>query len=134
MSLGTFSSLVLDLGGVLLLYSAKNVETLSPRQISNALDSPIWHDYERGKVSPKSCYNSIYRDFGFNLNVWAEALDAMKESLQPNNELIDEIKRLKLTYPQLKVFGLSNIPAQDFQLLKPLIDTWGIFDDFYALA
>ncbi|RMJ13316.1 hypothetical protein CDV36_006998 [Fusarium kuroshium] len=132
MSLGTFSSLVLDLGSVLLLYSAKNVKTLTPRQISNALDSPIWHDYERGKVSQMTCYDAICRHFGFDSNAWAEALDAMKESLQPDMELIDKIKRLKLNRPWLEVFGLSNIPAEDFQQLKPLIDTWGIFDDFYA--
>ncbi|KAL6365884.1 hypothetical protein LRP88_00466 [Fusarium phalaenopsidis] len=132
MSLGSFSSLVLDLGGVLLLYSANNVKTLTPRQISNALDSPIWHDYERGKISKKSCYDTICQDFGLNPTAWAEALDAMRASLQPNKELIGEIKKLKLNNPELKVFGLSNIPVDDFQQLKPLIGEWGIFDDFYA--
>ncbi|KAJ3456210.1 hypothetical protein MRS44_016233 [Fusarium solani] len=132
MSLGNFSSLVLDLGGVLLLYSANNVKTLTSRQISNALDSPIWHDYERGKVSKQSCYDDICREFGFDSNTWAEALDTMRESLQPNKELINEIKRLKSNKPQLQVFGLSNIPVEDSQDLKPLIDEWGIFDDFFA--
>ncbi|RSL88708.1 hypothetical protein CEP51_001632 [Fusarium floridanum] len=132
MSLGNFSSLALDVGGVLLFYSASNIKTLTPRQISNALDSPIWHDYERGKVSKKICYDRICRQFGFDPNTWIEALDTMRESLHPNVELIDEIKRLKLVNPQLKVFGLSNISAEDFQQLKPLVDTWGIFDEFYA--
>lgn len=132
MSLGNFSSLVLDLGGVLLLYSANNVKTLTSRQISNALDTPIWHDYERGKVSKQSCYDDICREFGFDSNTWAEALDTMRESLQPNKELINEIKRLKSNKPQLQVFGLSNIPVEDSQDLKPLIDEWGIFDDFFA--
>ncbi|EEU37501.1 uncharacterized protein NECHADRAFT_51518, partial [Fusarium vanettenii 77-13-4] len=127
-----FSSLVLDLGGVLLLYSANNVKTLTPRQISNALDSPIWHDYERSKTSKKSCYDAICRDFGFNPTSWAEALDVMRESLRPNKELIEEIKKLKLNNSELKVFGLSNVPTEDFQDLKPLIEEWGIFDDFYA--
>ncbi|RTE82370.1 hypothetical protein BHE90_003064 [Fusarium euwallaceae] len=132
MSLGNFSSLALDVGGVLLFYSASNIKTLTPRQLSNALDSPIWHDYERGKVSKKICYDRICRQFGFDPNTWIEALDTMRESLRPNVELIDEIKRLKLANPQLKVFGLSNISAEDFQQLKPLVDTCGIFDEFYA--
>ncbi|KAL2674193.1 hypothetical protein Neosp_012643 [[Neocosmospora] mangrovei] len=132
MSLGNFSSLVLDLGGVLLLYSANNVKTLTPRQISNALDSPIWHEYERGKVSKEFCYEAICRDFDLDSNAWAEALDAMRESLRPNKELIEEIKKLKLNNSELKVFGLSNIPVDDFQDLKALIKEWGIFDGFYA--
>ncbi|RSM04539.1 hypothetical protein CEP52_006756 [Fusarium oligoseptatum] len=132
MSLGNFSSLALDVGGVLLFYSASNIKTLTPRQISNALDSPIWHDYERGKISKKICYDRICRQFGFDPNTWIEALDTMRKSLHPNVELIDEIKRLKLANPQLKVVGLSNIPAEDFQQLKPLVDTCGIFDEFYA--
>lgn len=132
MSLGNFSSMVLDLGGVLLLYSANNVKTLAPRQISNALDSPIWHDYEKGKLSKEYCYDAICRDFDFDPIAWAEALDVMRESLRPNKELIEEIRKLKLNNPHLKVFGLSNIPVDDFEQLMSMIDEWDIFDDFYA--
>lgn len=124
----------MDIGGVLLYYSASDAIALSPRQIKNALDSPIWHDYEQGKVSHKECYDAVCQEFGFAPQKWEEALAQIRASQQPNIELINAVKQLKAKYPKLKVIGLSNMSKHDYGLLKSTIDEWGIFDNVITSA
>jgi HAD superfamily hydrolase (TIGR01509 family) len=127
-----YTSLAVDLGGVLLLYSTMNVTGFSPSQIKNALDSPGWHEYERGKTSQKECHDTVAETFGLTTESWKQAVMLMTERLQPNTELITAIKQLKTSYPKLTVYCLSNMPEPEFEHLKRDIDKWGIFDEFYA--
>ncbi|KAK5989643.1 Sesquiterpene cyclase astC [Cladobotryum mycophilum] len=127
-----YGGLVLDIGNVLFMYSAVHVAALSFRQLKNALDSPAWYEYERGKVSKQDCDGQIAKDFGFDLNNWNDALNQLRASLQPNKDFIAAIRQLKLTYPELRVYGMTNMPKQDFEQLMPVIKNWGIFDEVYA--
>lgn len=127
-----YSSLAVDLGDVLLLYSTRNIIGLSSRRIKNVLESPSWHDYERGEVSQQDCFNAVTETFGLTMGSWRQAMMQMTEGLQPNTELIAAIRKLKARYPSLRVHCLSNIPEPEFEHLKRAIDVWGIFDGFYT--
>ncbi|KAM0281758.1 hypothetical protein ACHAO9_010601 [Fusarium lateritium] len=127
-----FATLVLDLGGVLANYTIKNTVGLSASQIASALDSPYWHDYERGQASQQECYEEICNAFGIDLETWIEALEQMREGVYPDLALISAIKELKKMCPEVKVFCLSNIPAPELDLLKDQINSWGIIDQFVA--
>jgi FMN phosphatase YigB (HAD superfamily) len=127
-----YTTLVLDLGGVLANYTTKNTVGLPGRQIKAALDSPYWHDYERGRTSDHECYESICQEFGIDFETWTEVLKQMKDGLQPNTALISSIKELRELFPKVKVFCLSNIPAFEFDALKDKIESWGIIDEFIA--
>jgi hypothetical protein len=52
-----FTILVLDLGCVLANYTTKNTVGLSTSQITSVLDSPDWHNYEKGQTFQQDCYN-----------------------------------------------------------------------------
>ncbi|KAM0432696.1 hypothetical protein ACHAQK_009548 [Fusarium lateritium] len=127
-----FTTLVLDLGGVLANYTTKNTVGLSASHITSALDSPDWYDYERGRTSQQECYAKVCKTFGLDLETWTEALEQMREALRPDLALVSAIKELKQMYPKIKVFCLSNIPAPELDLLKDQIDSWGIIDQFVA--
>ncbi|KAH7205675.1 hypothetical protein BKA60DRAFT_611704 [Fusarium oxysporum] len=108
-----YTTVVLDLGG-------------------SALDSPYWHEYERGKVSKQDAYDQVTQAFNIDLETWTEALEQMKDGIQPNRVLISAIKDLRTAYPTVKICCLSNIPEPELALLKDEIENWGIIDQFVA--
>ncbi|RGP73131.1 hypothetical protein FLONG3_6447 [Fusarium longipes] len=127
-----YSTLVLDLGNVLVNYKAPNIIDLSGRQMKAALDSPYWHDYERGRTSKRECYESVCSEFDIDPETWTEALKQMRHTLQENTTLISSVKEIKELYPDTKVFCLSNIPASELDDLRDKIESWGIIDGFIA--
>ncbi|KAL5586790.1 hypothetical protein FOBRF1_016660 [Fusarium oxysporum] len=127
-----YTTVVLDLGGVLINYGAKNTVGLTSTQIKSALDSPHWYEYERGKVSKQDAYDQVTQAFNIDLETWTEALEQMKDGMQPNRVLISAIKDLRTAYPTVKICCLSNIPEPELALLKDEIESWGIIDQFVA--
>ncbi|PFH63106.1 hypothetical protein XA68_17750 [Ophiocordyceps unilateralis] len=133
MAFAEYSSLVLDLGGVLAFYSPMTKYTgLSPRQIKNALDSPCWYDYERGKISKQDCYAQVTATFNIDQGGWELALKQMMDGLQVNKDLIAAISSLKEAHPKLRVYCLSNIPQPESEYLMDQVKSWGIIDELYA--
>jgi FMN phosphatase YigB (HAD superfamily) len=129
-----YTSLVLDVGGVLLFYSTGDATALHPRQMKSAFDSSVWHAYQRGDTSQAECYQEICQVFGFDVETWKLAVDQVRMSLKPNDDFISALKQLKARQPNLRIYGLSNMSEPDYQSLKPVIDSWQIFDAFYPSA
>ncbi|KAF4969144.1 hypothetical protein FSARC_3581 [Fusarium sarcochroum] len=127
-----YTTLILDLGGVLATYTAGNNAGLSASQVKAALDSPAWHDYERGKISKDDCCKKITQTFNLDLESWTQVLEQMSHGLQPNAALISAIREIKKTYPELKVYCLSNIPGPELDLFREEINSWNILDQFFA--
>lgn len=127
-----YTTLVLDLGGVLANYSTKNAFKLPASLIKSALDCPDWHDYEKGLTSEAECYVKICKEFNIDLETWAEVLEQMRQGLIINKQLISSIKDLKQAYPSMTVVCLSNIPAPELDALSGEIESWGIIDYFIA--
>ncbi|KAL6857405.1 hypothetical protein ACO1O0_004840 [Amphichorda felina] len=128
----TYTSLVLDLGGVLASYSPPNNSGLSRRQVQNGLETPWWHDYERGLISREQCNKAVTTHLQFDEAKWAATLAQMMADLRPNLPFIDAIRVLKKCHPSLKVYCLSNIPGPEFRHLHQTIHDWGIIDEFHA--
>lgn len=128
-----YTALVLDLGGV--CFSTPKLDVgLPPRKIANALDSPPWHEYERGKLSQLACYKQVASMFGLEVDTWANAIFHLTKGQQVNNDFVSTIRQLKAMYPDLKVYCLSNIPGPAFIQLKDIISHWNIFDAVYTSA
>ncbi|KAH7174881.1 HAD-like domain-containing protein [Fusarium flagelliforme] len=127
-----YTTLVLDLGGVLAIYSTKNAFKLPASLIKSALDCPDWHDYEKGLTSEAECYAKICKEFSIDLETWAEVLEQMRQGLIINRQLISSIKDLRQAYPSMTVVCLSNIPVPELDALSGEIESWGIIDYFIA--
>ncbi|KAF9773832.1 hypothetical protein IL306_008270 [Fusarium sp. DS 682] len=132
MSRPKYVAIVLNLGEVFINYTTKNTVGLSPSQIASALDSPGWHDYERGNISELDACERIARDFKIDLDTWIQALEQIRYGVQANLSLICAIVEMKQTYPTVKICCLSNIPRPELELLRDEIDSWGIIDQFFA--
>ncbi|KAH7239996.1 HAD-like domain-containing protein [Fusarium redolens] len=132
MSCLSYTTVVLHLGRVLVNYTTKNTVGLSSSQIASALDSPGWHDYERGKISEREAYDRVTRDSKIDLETWIQVLEQMRYGKRANQALISAVKEMKQTYPNVKIFCLSNIPRPELELLKDDIDSWGIIDQVFA--
>lgn len=126
-----YTSLVLDLGGVLASYYSPRSSGLSRRQIQNGLDSPWWHDYERGLISQNQCNEALTENLKLDRHMWTTALAKMMDTLQPNLVFIDAIRKLKKRHPSLRVHCLSNIPGPEFHHLRRTVDEWSIIDEFH---
>lgn len=99
-----YTTLILDLGGVLANFTTKNNVGLRSSLIKAALDSSYWNDYESGRATEAECYENICQEF----------------------------KELRQMYTKTKVFCLSNIPASESDALRDEIQSWGIIDEFIA--
>ncbi|CAF3468625.1 unnamed protein product [Fusarium graminearum] len=128
-----YTTLILDLGGVLANFTTKNNVGLRSSLIKAALDSSYWNDYESGRATEAECYENICQEFNIDIETWTRALEQMrKEGLQANTSLISSIKELRQMYTKTKVFCLSNIPASESDALRDEIQSWGIIDEFIA--
>lgn len=126
-----YKAIVLDLNGVLLSYGGSVLSSvLKPSQIKNVLDSPTWYDYECGHLSRQECYERVSSEFGLDINVWTQTLDQLTETVRPHSEFIGAVKNIKAAFPDIKVYGMSNISQPDYEFLKPMISVWGILDGF----
>lgn len=130
----TYKALILDLNGVLLSYGGKAPSSvLKPSQIKNVLDSPTWYDYECGKISSRQeCYQRVSSEFEMDVDVFSDALEQLTKTVKPHSEFIAAVKSIKAAFPELKVYGMSNISQPDYEFLKPMISSWGILDGFQA--
>lgn len=127
-----YKAIILDLNGVLLSYggAAGFTSPLKLSQIKNILDSPTWYAYECGNFSREECYNMVSSEFGLDIELWTQTMNQLTETVSPKSDFIDAIKDLKLVFPEIKVYGMSNISKEDYDLLKPMISRWGILDGF----
>ncbi|KAF4331905.1 hypothetical protein FBEOM_14314 [Fusarium beomiforme] len=127
-----YTTLVLDLGGVLIKYSASNTVGLTSSRIKSALDSPYWHEYERGTLSKHDAYKQVTEAFFIDLETWAETIEQMRDGMEANVDLISAIKDLKKAFSLVKICCLSNIPGPELALIRDEIDSWGIIDQLMA--
>lgn len=128
-----YKAIVLDLNGVLLSYAtAAFTSPLKPSQIKNIFDSPTWFAYECGRLSRKECYNMVASEFGLDVDTWTQTMDQLTETIRPHSDFIDAIKELKSAFPDVTIYGMSNISRSDYDLLEPMISRWRILDGFQA--
>ena len=121
-----FKALVFDLGGVLLEWDRHSINALSPGQFLALMNSPTWHRLDRGNVTLKeACKVSYYpheneshqlrnkQEFGDMLGVDPSVVESAMEqaqlSLKPNIPLIQTIRDIKASDPNLRLYVMSNI-------------------------
>jgi FMN phosphatase YigB (HAD superfamily) len=128
-----YKVIILDLNGVLLSYGGSvSSSVLKPSQIKNVLDSPTWYEYECGNLTRQQCYEKVSAEFNVALDVWTQTLEQLTKTVKPHSEFIDAVENIKAAFPDIKVYGMSNISQPDYEFLKPLISSWGILDGFQA--
>lgn len=131
-----YRNLVLDLGDVLCFYGHKDIPTpVSGFEMKHILNSGAWHEYERGKITTEQCISSLERDFQTKPGDILRTIDLLKQNLEWNLKVVDYVRSLKAkANGQLSVFLMTNMSEPDFELLRPTIEAWNIFDGLFSSA
>jgi len=122
--------LIFDIGDVLFMWSPHTKTTISPSTMKTILTSPTWYEYECGRMTREACYKMVSQELSLESAQVAEAFAQARASLQPDNKMVGFIKNLK-KITSVKVYAMSNIGNEDFEVLKRLIEP-GIFERVFT--
>ena len=61
-------------------------------------------------------------------------MDQAKESLTADYDLVNFVRKLKQSNPQLRIFALSNVSQPDFEALRLKPADWGVFERVFTSA
>lgn len=130
------TSIIFDLGDVLFTWSAKTKTSISPKLLYEILRSSTWNAYERGDVGESECYALVAEEFDVPASEVAAAFQGARDSLVGSPDMINMIRELKLSAPDLRVFAMSNISAPDWEVLKEKAtpEEWALFDRIFTSA
>ena len=125
--------IIFDLGDVLFTWSPDTKTAIPGRMMRSILSSPIWMDFECGRIEQDACYHQVAQDFGVPAHEVAEAFSQARDSLQPNNTMIAFIHELKrASHDKLKVYAMSNVSKEDFAVLSTKLADWSVFDRVFT--
>ena len=128
-----YTAIIFDLGDVLIKWSSKTKTSISSTTLRAILSSPIWFDYERGRLSEEDCYASVGAAFRLEAHEIRRAFDQARDSLEADDRLISLIRELKAQSDgQLRVFAMSNISLPDYAVLRTKPTDWSIFDQIFT--
>ncbi|KAF1937076.1 HAD-like protein [Clathrospora elynae] len=129
-----YTSLILDLGDVLAHYSPEGLDLpTSAFQLKYILSSSDWFDHECRRLSRDECFERVKQTFKVEPEDLRETLRLLASSMTYDNGLIDLVRYLKKeSNEELKVYLASNISEDDWQTLKPAVESWAIFDGIFT--
>ncbi|KAI4171331.1 MAG: hypothetical protein LQ346_008753, partial [Caloplaca aetnensis] len=127
-----FKALVFDLGGVLLDWDRHGVTALFPNQFLTIMNTTTWHSLDRGNITLKDACKDFGLLLGADPSVVETALDQAQLSLRPNIPLVQTIRDIKAAQPELKIYVMSNISREHYEMVQSLDLPWSMFDKAFA--
>ncbi|KAI0602066.1 HAD-like domain-containing protein [Biscogniauxia sp. FL1348] len=127
-----FKALILDLGGVLLEWNPQSTQTILPSQFPLLMNSTLWHDLDRGKISLDDACKGFGEMLGANTSDIKDGLLQAQKSLTANSRLVQVIRELKTSYPNLQLYIMSNISKEHFKIVRNLDLPWSIFTSAFV--
>ncbi|KAI0065887.1 HAD-like protein [Artomyces pyxidatus] len=129
------STLIFDIGDVLFSWCPVNTTSIAPRTVKSILRSPIWHEYECGRLSEDECYRLVAEAFSLETSEVHRAVADVRKSLAPDNAFLGFIQQLQAEAGgRLRIFAMSNISAPDYAFLRKLPVDWDIFQRVFTSA
>ncbi|KAJ1335470.1 putative hydrolase of the HAD superfamily [Microdochium nivale] len=129
-----YTSLVVDLGNVLAFYSGNGLDLpIHTSVLRRIISSTDWAELECGRLSRDECFSRLSRDFKVEAADIQETLRLLAGTLKYNTELVNLIRYLKQAADgRLRVYLATNITAVDWELLRPTVEGWRIFDRIFT--
>lgn len=127
------TTLILDLGDVLLNWSTTTKTTVSSKITKAVVSSHIWMDFERGRISENVCYERAAKNFDVSLDELTKAFLHSRDTLKSNEAFISFLKDIKdASDGSLKIYAMSNMSIEDYTALSGKILGWSIFDQVFT--
>ncbi|KAI0319615.1 HAD-like domain-containing protein [Amylostereum chailletii] len=127
------TTLILDIGDVLVTWSPKTPTSIAPRTLLDITSSSIWAKFESGKLTQSECYRLVAAEYSIDVEQLERAFEHARDSLQPNHDFISFIRTIKAE-GALRVFAMSNISSSDYEALRMKLVDWSIFDEVFTSA
>lgn len=126
-------AIICDLGDVLFTWSPDTTTTLPPKTIHGFLSSPIWMEYETGRIDQDACYHQVAQQFSVPVSEVAEAFSQARDSLRPNGAMVSFLCDLKdASRGAVKVYAMSNVSKEDYVSLSTRMAGWSVFDRVFT--
>lgn len=87
------------------------------------IQTDIWADYDRGKLSTDTCYRQLGAEFDISPEELAATFQQTTGSLRPNDEMTALVEALKRA--GVAVYIMTNLPRMDFAVLRSIDYIWG---------
>ncbi|GIJ89298.1 hypothetical protein Asppvi_008235 [Aspergillus pseudoviridinutans] len=126
-----YKAIIFDLGDVFFTWHAPKDTAVLPRLFKKMLSSPTWADYERGKVSEESCYESLAEQFGVDSSEIALSLRKAQQSLVTDAAIVSLISEIRALAGHIAIYAMSNISAPDYAAVLQTQPELGIFDGVF---
>ncbi|KAF3014150.1 hypothetical protein E8E14_000141 [Neopestalotiopsis sp. 37M] len=108
------------------------MNSLPSNQFSTIMNSTAWHSLERGTTTVDEACKEFAELINTEPMVVKKALDKSQLSLRVNTQLVDTIRDLKCSIPDLKIYVMSNISREHFEITQGLDLPWSSFDRCFA--
>ena len=133
-----YTSLVLDIGGVLLDYSAPaRTENFIPNEVIHRIfRSSTWFEFERGRITQAHCYRAVADEIGRTQEDVSATFAAMRLTLRLNESLMRILRAWKQAKPTLRVYAMSNISSPDWEYIRGFFspEDLALFDHVFTSA
>ena len=122
-------AIIFDLGDVVFEWSSGGNTSFSTQALRQIVSSPIWFEYECGRLTQEECYGRIAQELSIEASEIAKAFSRAIDSIQPTGAMIEILKHLKEN-ASIHVFAMSNMAKEDFAALSTKLD-WSMFDQIF---
>lgn len=113
-----YSTLILDIGGVLLDFSAAKESPIPPEVVHRMFRLSTWFDFERGQLTESECYAALADEVGYTAEQVSQTMEAMRGTLRLNEPLMALLRSWKSARPGTRIYLMSNISAPDWDYIR----------------
>ncbi|PVI08341.1 HAD-like protein [Periconia macrospinosa] len=125
--------LIIDLGDVVFHHNASKLTAFPPKVLGQIIRSPTWNEHEKGGVDENEALEALSTELGIDATTLCRGLDECRTTLHVDTELLIQLKKLKeMMGSKLKVYAMSNVSVEDYQLMAITLDDWSIFDKVFT--
>ncbi|KAI9735009.1 MAG: hypothetical protein M1834_002092 [Cirrosporium novae-zelandiae] len=126
-------TLIFDIGDVLCTWNPKTSTSLPGKLLKEFRLSPIWYEYNCGRIGEEECYTRLAASFSVPYAEIEEAFSQARNSQAGNDAMVAAIRELKLAHKDsLRIYAMSNVSRPDWEILKTKPIDWSIFDRVFT--
>jgi HAD superfamily hydrolase (TIGR01509 family) len=104
-----YKAIIFDLGNVLFTWDAPKDTAIVPGQFKKMLTSPTWSEYERGKLSEESCYESLAEQLRVDSSEIARSVKQAQQSLITDAAIVSLISEIRALTGHIAIYAMSNL-------------------------
>ncbi|GKZ56574.1 hypothetical protein AnigIFM49718_001841 [Aspergillus niger] len=124
-------AMVIDFGDVLCSWVIPSNSVLPSPTLKSMMSSKPWYDYERGFCDRDVCFALLAAEFNVDVEAISTAMDDIRQSLSVHQHMLALIQQIKQCHPHIRIYGMTNTPKEERDVLIAITSRSSIFDGVY---